>query len=79
MFMSYYEEDKEDYEIINILLIVFVVVLAAIYISHRSQLNKEEQLKTPLEELVEVNDHKMSVYVEGDGGGGVVKEQLIQQ
>jgi len=45
VFRSYYEEDKEDYEIVNILLIVFVVVLAAIYISHRSQLNKEEQLK----------------------------------
>ena len=53
--------------------------LVAIYINHRIQLNREERLKTPLGEFVEVNGHKMSVYVEGDGGGGVVKEQLIQQ
>ena len=57
---------------IIILLIAFIIVLVAIYINHRIQLNKEEALRTPLGKLVEVDGHQMSVYVEGNGNKTIV-------
>ena len=59
-------------KVIFILVIVIIVVLVAIYINHRIQLNKEEELRTPLGELVEVDGHKMSVYAEGNGDKTIV-------
>lgn len=55
-----------------IILLAFIVVLVAIYINHRIQLNKEEELKTPLGKLVEVDGHQMSIYVEGNGDKTIV-------
>ena len=79
------KKEKKIIKVVIVLLIAFIVVLVAIYINHRIQLNREERLKTPLGELVEVNGHKMSVYVEGDGdktivfmsGGGTCSPILI--
>ena len=59
-------------KVIIILLIAFIIVLVAIYINHRIQLNKEEALRTPLGKLVEVDGHQMSVYVEGNGNKTIV-------
>ena len=59
-------------KVIIILLIAFIIVLVAIYINHRIQLNKEEALRTPLGKLVEVDGHQMSVYVEGNGDKTIV-------
>ena len=59
-------------KVIFILVIVIIVILVAIYINHRIQLNKEEELRTPLGELVEVDGHKMSVYAEGNGDKTIV-------
>lgn len=58
---------KKIMKVVIILVVVFIVVLAAIYINHKIQLNREEELKTPLGKLVEIDGHQMSVYVEGDG------------
>lgn len=58
---------KKIMKVVMILLVTFIVMLVAIYINHRIQLNKEEGLKTPLGKLVEVDGHNMSVYVEGNG------------
>ena len=66
------KKEKKIIKVVIVLLIAFIVVLVAIYINHRIQLNREERLKTPLGELVEVNGHKMSVYVEGDGDKTIV-------
>jgi len=55
-----------------IILVAFMFVLLAIYINHEIKLNKEEELKIPLGQLVEVNGHKMSVYVEGTGDKTIV-------
>lgn len=63
---------KKIMKIIIVLLVVLIVALVAIYINHRIRLNKEEVLRTPLGELVEVNGHQMSVYVEGDGDKTIV-------
>ncbi len=59
-------------KVIFILVIVIIVILVAIYINHRIQLNKEEELRTPLGELVDVDGHKMSVYAEGNGDKTIV-------
>lgn len=63
---------KKIVKVVIALFIVLIVVLLAIYINHRIQLNKEEELKTPLGELIEVNGHKMSVYAEGTGDNTIV-------
>ena len=63
---------KKIMKVVIALFIVLIVVLLAIYINHRIQLNKEEELKTPLGELIEVNGHKMSVYAEGTGDNTIV-------
>jgi len=66
------KKEKKIAKVIFFILVAFIIVLVAIYINHRIKLNKEEELKTPLGELVEVNGHKMSVYVEGDGDKTIV-------
>ena len=59
-------------KVIITLMIALIIVLGAIYINHRIQLNKEEALRTPLGKLVEVDGHQMSVYVEGNGDKTIV-------
>lgn len=63
---------KKCMKIIIVLVLVLIVILAAIYINHRIRLNKEEELRTPLGKLVEVNGHQMSIYVEGKGDKTIV-------
>lgn len=63
---------KKIMKVVIILLVVFMVTLVAIYINHKIQLSREEELKTPLGKLVEVNGHQMSVYVEGHGDKTIV-------
>ena len=63
---------KKVMKVIIFLLVAFIVVLVAIYINHRVQLNKEEELRIPLGKLVEVDGHQMSIYVEGDGDKTIV-------
>ncbi len=59
-------------KVVIVFLVAIIVALAAIYINHRIQLNTEEASRTPLGKLVEVDGHKMSVYVEGDGDKTIV-------
>ncbi len=63
---------KKCMKIIIVFVVVLIVILAAIYINHRIRLNKEEELRTPLGKLVEVNGHQMSIYVEGKGDKTIV-------
>ena len=63
---------KTFMKIVIMVLLALAVILAAIYINHRIQLNREKELRTALGKLVEVDGHKMSVYVEGDGDRTIV-------
>lgn len=63
---------KKIMKVVIVLVVGLIVALVAIYINHRIQLNIEEELRTPLGELVEVNGHQMSVYVEGNGDKTIV-------
>lgn len=49
-----------------------VILLLLISIYHRIRLKKESALRSPLGEIVEVNGHNMSVYMEGKGESTLV-------
>lgn len=55
--------------LITVLIIIslLVVLLIIIYINHRIHLKKEAKLLLPLGQMVKVNGHNMSVYIEGNG------------
>lgn len=61
------KKTKKIMKVVIIIVIVFIIVFVAIYANHKLQLKKEEGLRTPLGQLVEVGGHQMSVYVEGNG------------
>ena len=61
------KKERKIMKVIIIFMTVLAIILVAIYINHRIQLSKEKELRIPLGELVEVDGHKMSVYVEGSG------------
>ena len=58
---------KKVMKIIFIIITLLIVVLSAIYINHLIRLRNESELRRPLGQLVEVDGHDMSVYIEGDG------------
>lgn len=49
-----------------------MLFLAISFIRHKICLSNEKDLLTPLEELVEVDGHNMSIYVEGEGNHTLV-------
>ena len=58
---------KKVERVIMSIIIILVVLLLLIYINHRIQLKKESALRSPLGQIVEVDGHNMSVYIEGEG------------
>ncbi len=66
------KKGRKFMKVIFVFLIVLALILLVSYINHRIQLNKEEKLRNPLGELVEVDGHKMSVYAEGNGDKTIV-------
>jgi len=61
------KKKKKLARILIIFVLTIVVLVAGIFINHRIQLNKESELLSPIGQMVEVNGHDMSVYVEGTG------------
>lgn len=58
---------KKAIKTIMIILAVILILLLAIYINHKIHLQKEAVFLTPIGQLVEVDGHYMSVYMEGNG------------
>lgn len=57
-------------KLLKVVLIIAAIILLFVIISvvrHKICSSKEKDLLTPLGELVEVNGHNMSVYIDGDG------------
>ncbi len=54
------------------IIIILMVFLLLIYIYHRIRLVKESALRLPLGQIVEVDGHNMSVYIEGEGEATLV-------
>ena len=58
--------------VLSIILSIVCLLIIVSYLHHYIQLMKEETLIQPLGQLVEVNDHQLHVYTEGNG-----KETLV--
>ncbi len=63
---------KKGIKVVLIALSIIVILLFAIFINHKNQLKKESELLSPMGQLVEVDGHKMSVYIEGNGERTIV-------
>lgn len=48
-------------------IMIVLIIIGISYINHKLQLEKENALFKPLGKVVEVNGHKMSIYIEGEG------------
>jgi len=63
---------KKGIKITLIILGVVILLFLAIFINHQIRLKKEAKLLTPIGQLVEVDDHKMNIYIEGEGEQTIV-------
>lgn len=58
---------KKMFHIFVFIILLFVMMLLAVYINHRIHLNKEQELLVPLGEMISIDGNNMSVYKEGNG------------
>ena len=59
-------------KVIIIIIVILMLFLTISFIRHKICLSNEKDLLTPLGELVEVDGHNMSIYVEGEGNHTLV-------
>lgn len=58
---------KRILKIIFIAIAAVLILLLSIYVNHQIHLKAEAELRLPLGQMVEVDGHNMSIYVEGTG------------
>ncbi len=58
---------KRCIKVIVIIIVILMLFLTISFIRHKICLSNEKDLLTPLGELVEVDGHDMSIYIEGEG------------
>lgn len=58
---------KRVMKIIFVVIASLLILLLITYINHQIHLKKEKDLRLPLGQMVEVDGHNMSIYVEGSG------------
>lgn len=63
---------KKFLKVILIIAFAVIILLIAIYINHQIRLNQESKLRSPLGQIVEVDGHNMSIYIEGTGDATLV-------
>lgn len=63
---------KKGVKVLLIILSIIIILILSIFINHKIQLKKESELRAPIGQLVEVDGHKMSVYIEGEGDRTIV-------
>ena len=76
---------KRVINIICIVIVAVLILLSIIYINHQIHLKEETDLRLPLGQMVEVDGHNMSIYVEGSGdttlvfmsGGGTDRKSVV--
>ena len=56
---------KRVRKIIFIVILAVLMLLLTVYINHQLRLNAEAELRLPLGQMVGVEGHNMSIYVEG--------------
>ena len=63
---------KKGIKMTLIILGVVILLFLVIFINHKIQLKREAELLTPIGQLVEVDGHKMNIYIEGEGEQTIV-------
>ena len=63
---------KKFLKVILIIALAVIILLIAIYINHQIRLKQESKLRSPLGQIVEVDGHNMSIYIEGAGDATLV-------
>lgn len=63
---------KKTLKIFCIIIVVLITLLLIVGINHQIRLKKEMELRSPLGQIVEVDGHNMSVYIEGTGDMTIV-------
>lgn len=63
---------KKGIKMTLIILGVVILLFLAIFINHKIQLKREAKLLIPIGQLVEVDGHKMNIYIEGEGEQTIV-------
>lgn len=63
---------KKAMKIICTIIVITIILLLIVYINHTVRLKKEAKLRLPLGQIVEVDGHNMSVYIEGTGNTTLV-------
>lgn len=58
---------KKTIKVIVIIIAIWAVLLLLIFLNHKLRLSKEAALRAPLGQLVTVDGHDMSIYMEGKG------------
>ncbi len=63
---------KKGIKMTLIILGIIILLFLVIFINHKIQLKREAELLTPIGQLVEVDGHKMNIYIEGEGEQTIV-------
>ena len=63
---------KRCIKVMIIIIVILMLFLVISFIRHKICLSNEKDLLTPLGELVEVDGHNMSIYIEGEGNHTLV-------
>ena len=63
---------KKVMKIIIIVITSLIVLLLSIYINHLIHMKNESELRLPLGQIVEVDGHNMSIYIEGNGDSTII-------
>lgn len=63
---------KKILKIFCIIIVVLIILLLIVGINHQIHLKNETELRSPLGQIVEVDGHNMSVYIEGTGDMTIV-------
>ena len=63
---------KKGIKMTLIILGIIILLFLVIFINHKIKLKREAELLTPIGQLVEVDGHKMNIYIEGEGEQTIV-------
>lgn len=58
---------RKNMKILLMIAVAIAILLLLIYTNHKVRLKEESELLSPIGQMVEVDGHKMSVYIEGEG------------
>lgn len=58
--------------IIGVITTLLIIILGISFVNHKIQLSKEDKVFVPNGKMVDVNGHKMHIYIEGKGNGTLV-------